>query len=166
MLRDGLLDGVTVMARPRTDATQEAERLGATVGDEPSTHVVIDARAWFVPADRAALHAALDATWDAVRAAAPWEREGGPVVLIGPPPAAGLFAQALREGLEKLARVLSVEWSSRVIRPVAVLPADATSDADLATLVAYLLSPAGAYFSGTALTLTDDFAGPVRSTRP
>ena len=44
-------------------------------------------------------------------------------------------------------------WARHAIRTAAVLPGDATSDDDVAQLVAYLASPAGDYFSGCAFTL-------------
>ena len=64
----------------------------------------------------------------------------------------GACAGALGAALENLARTLSVEWARYGIRTTAVLPGDGASDEELATLVAYLASPAGDYFSGCAFT--------------
>jgi NAD(P)-dependent dehydrogenase (short-subunit alcohol dehydrogenase family) len=77
---------------------------------------------------------------------------GGLIVLIAPRPGSPA-AEAARAGLENLARTLSVEWARFEVRPVAILPGDATSSAEVAELVAYLASPAGAYYSGCAFTL-------------
>jgi hypothetical protein len=49
---------------------------------------------------------------------------------------------------------LSIEWARYAIRSTAVLPADDTSDDEIATLVAYLASPAGDYFSGCAFSVS------------
>lgn len=85
----------------------------------------------------------------ATAAAAP----GGQVVIIAPAPGAGRHAGAARSGLENLVRTLSTEWARHRITTVAILPGDVTTEAALAELVAWLCSPAGAYLSGTALTL-------------
>jgi citronellol/citronellal dehydrogenase len=77
---------------------------------------------------------------------------GGLVVLLAPPPG-GAEASAARAGLENLARTLSIEWARFGVRPVAVLPGPATTPGEVAELVAYLASPAGAYYSGCAFTL-------------
>ena len=53
-----------------------------------------------------------------------------------------------RAGLENLARTLSVEWARFGITTVAVVPGAGTSDDQLAQLIAFLCSPAGAYYSG------------------
>jgi citronellol/citronellal dehydrogenase len=79
--------------------------------------------------------------------------EGGKLVLLGPRPRDGAHAGALGAALENAARTLSIEWSRYGIRITAVLPGDATSDDDVAALVAYLASPAGDYFTGCAFTL-------------
>ena len=61
-------------------------------------------------------------------------------------------------GLENLARTLSIEWARHGITTVAVAPGEDTSAAELAALACYLLSPAGAYFSGCLM----DLRGPRR----
>src|SRR5262249_21985978 len=67
----------------------------------------------------------------------------GKVVLIAPPPSGGSFAQAARAALENLARTLSVEWARYGVSTVTIAPGARTSDADLAELVCFLVSPAG-----------------------
>jgi hypothetical protein len=52
-----------------------------------------------------------------------------------------------------MARTASIEWARHAITPTAVLPGDATPDPEVAEVVAFLASPAGDYFSGTALSL-------------
>ncbi len=103
----------------------------------------------------AALRACMEIAWTATHAvvgAAFLERgHGGRIVYVTPPAGAGDHAAAARAGLENLARTLSVEWARHAITAVAVAPgADA---GEVAALVAYLASPAGAYFSGCLLDL-------------
>lgn len=106
---------------------------------------------------REALRACLDATWNVTRTVAaaallPDER-GGRVVYLAPPAGGGEHADAARAGLENLARTLSIEWSRHGITTVAIAPGEATPASEVAALVAYLASPAGAYFSGCLLDL-------------
>jgi citronellol/citronellal dehydrogenase len=91
------------------------------------------------------------------------EERGGKICLIAPRADAGDHAGAARDAAENLARVLSIEWSRFGIRPVAVKPGARTSEEELATVVAYLASPAGDYFSGAVLTIDgarDNWFGP------
>jgi NAD(P)-dependent dehydrogenase (short-subunit alcohol dehydrogenase family) len=100
--------------------------------------------------------AALDGGWKATRAvfrAALQPAGDGLVVLLAPPPGDDPFAAALRAALENTARTTSVEWARFGVRVVAVLPGPATAPDELDALVAWLVSPAGAYFSGCALSL-------------
>ena len=93
----------------------------------------------------------LDAAFIATRAVAgAWiaAERGGKVVLIAPRDDA-----PQRAALENLARTLSIEWSRYAITPTAILPGAATTDAEVAQLVAFLASPAGDYYSGCAFTL-------------
>lgn len=106
----------------------------------------------------AALRACLDGAWNATRAVvnhaflkAPEPR--GRIVYIAPPPGAGEHAEAARAGLENLARTLSIEWARHRITPVTIAPGTDSSRGEVAALVAYLASPAGAYFSGCLLDL-------------
>lgn len=75
---------------------------------------------------------------------------GGKVVLLAPPPGA-TGAGPLRAALENLARTLSIEWARYDIRITAVLPGDDHNA--VATLIAFLASPAGDYYSGCAFAL-------------
>ena len=171
VLRDGLLENTTVLAAPATGFTAACGRLGAEVRtletdlfDEdataaavpPCAALVVDAAALFGAGGPEALRAALDATWSAVRAtanAAFIPAGGGKVVLVSPRPDAGAHAVALRAALENLARVSSIEWSRYAITPTAVLPGPESSDGEVAEIVAYLVSPAGDYFSGCLLDM-------------
>ncbi len=106
----------------------------------------------------AALRACMDVAWSATHAAvnqaflqAPEPR--GRVVYLAPAPNAGEHASAACAGFENLARTLSTEWARYQITTVAIAPGVTTSAQDAAALVAYLASPAGAYFSGCLLDL-------------
>jgi hypothetical protein len=169
LLRQGLLEGTTVLAAPATALTDRCAQYGATVVpleapllDEaaveaavvPCDTLVVDAASIHA---EAGLRVALDSGWCVVRAVANMafiaRGRGGKVVLVAPRPGAGTLAEGLRSGLENLARVTSVEWSRHEITPTAVLPGPQTSDAEVAELVAYLASPAGDYFSGCRFDL-------------
>ena len=181
ILRDGLLDGcVIALAEPaRPELAAGLAGLGATVRpltadplDEAATEasaracgpvdtLVVDAAAAFAatagaPEELVGLRTALDGAWAACRAmaGAAWigEDRPGRIVLLAPPHHAGPHAEAARAALENLARTLSIEWSRYGITPTAITPGT-TGAGDLAQLVAYLASPAGAYFSGARLDL-------------
>jgi NAD(P)-dependent dehydrogenase (short-subunit alcohol dehydrogenase family) len=170
LLRAGLLDGLEVLAAPRTSVTDACAGLGAHVAalevdlldaeaataaatDTEATVLVVDAAALFGGGGAAALRVALDSTWSAIHASfAPQRTEK--IVLVAPRPGAGDYAQALRAGLENLARTLSIEWSRFGVRVTALLPGEETADGEAGELVAFLASPAGDYWSGCALTLT------------
>jgi citronellol/citronellal dehydrogenase len=106
---------------------------------------------------------ALEASWritQAVANAAFIERgAAGRIVYVAPAPDAGAQADAARAGLENLARTLSIEWARYGISPLTIAPGMATSSAEIASLVGYLASPAGDYFSGCLL----DLSGPGRA---
>lgn len=182
MLADGVLEGRTIGVWG-ADAELRAllERLGASttsqsVGSPPTSEadptlsagggssaridtLVADARSAFTDAGcgYAGVRAAVDGAFAASRDAAVehWidRPGGGQAVLVAPTPGAGRHAGAARAALENLARTLSTEWARYAVTTVAVLPGDATTPGALADLVAWLASPAGAYLSGTALTL-------------
>jgi NAD(P)-dependent dehydrogenase (short-subunit alcohol dehydrogenase family) len=136
--------------RPTAEAAAAAL---AAVGGVPHT-LVIDCAALFDAPG--ALAMCMQGTWALVRALAAEEMlvEGGRVLLLAPAPGAGEQAGAARAALENLARTLSVEWARYGVTAVCVAPADATSAEEAATLVAYLASRAGAYFSGCVLEMT------------
>ena len=139
ILRHGLLGGVRVAASGRVAA--RLVELGAEPASE-SPDVLVFEGSGEVPA-------VLDEAWDAIRGAL---RDEQLIVLIAPPPG-DAHAEAARAGLENMARTLSIEWARRAIRPVAITPGRTTSPAEIAELVAFLASPAGAYYSGCRFDL-------------
>jgi hypothetical protein len=149
ILRPGVLDGVRALASGPVGARMA--ELGADItGSGELDVLVVDGAAAFASGDGVdAVRAALDGSWDAIRGSL---ADDLLIVLIAPPPG-DAHAEAARAGLENLARTLSIEWARRGIRPVAVHPGAATSPAEVAELVAYLASPAGAYFSGCRFDL-------------
>jgi hypothetical protein len=165
LLRPGLLDGATVaFAGTATAPAREAcATLGAATpmlaaGLLEEEAAAGAAAAALEPAPTALVCSAndlaeIDVAWVATRAVANacWiEREdrAGKLVLLAPRDDA-----ATRAALENLARSLSVEWARYGIVTSAVLPGPRTPDAEVAQLVAYLVSEAGDYFSGCAFTL-------------
>jgi NAD(P)-dependent dehydrogenase (short-subunit alcohol dehydrogenase family) len=183
LLRGGLLDERRVaLAEPHDPVLRDAlERLGARVegleadpadedgaqaaaeGLAPLDALVVDARARFAAAgdgELEPLRAATDGAWVVTRAVANacWIGDdagtGGKILLLAPRPGDGPHAEAGRAALENMARTLSIEWSRHGIRTAALVPAPATPGDDVAALVAYLVSPAGDYFSGCRLDLT------------
>ncbi|HEX3452668.1 MAG TPA: hypothetical protein VHS26_05140, partial [Solirubrobacteraceae bacterium] len=146
--------------------------------------LVVDAASSFasapVPAPHdppgAALRHGLDEAWQASHAVANAafigaERPGGIIYLAPRPPSpayadaahataphdGGGHADAARAGLENLARTLSIEWARYAITTVTLAPGPHTTPDEVASVVAYLASPAGAYFSGCQL----DMRGPT-----
>jgi NAD(P)-dependent dehydrogenase (short-subunit alcohol dehydrogenase family) len=160
ILHKDLLAGVTVALSGASDVLGGAlVALGASVVEVGSSDagvtdvdaIVHDAGAGFGGGGQA-LMAAMEQTWVAVAsvvnaALIPGGR-GGKVVLIAPAADAGEFAGAARDGLENLARTLSVEWARYGITATAIAPAAGAGRDDVALLCAYVLSPAGDYFSG------------------
>jgi NAD(P)-dependent dehydrogenase (short-subunit alcohol dehydrogenase family) len=107
-------------------------------------------------ASRAGLAVCLQATWNVTRAlanAALIPQGGGRVAYLAPAPDAGPHAQAARAGLENLGRTLSIEWARHAITPVTIAPGATTAPGEVAAVVAYLCSAAGAYFSGCLLDM-------------
>jgi hypothetical protein len=105
-----------------------------------------------------ALRDCVDGAWNVTRATVDnaflrAAEPGGRVVYLAPAPAAGEHAAAAIAGLENLARTLSIEWARYAITTVTIVPGEGTAAGEVATLVAYLASPAGAYFSGCLLDL-------------
>jgi NAD(P)-dependent dehydrogenase (short-subunit alcohol dehydrogenase family) len=177
LLRPGLLDGLAVALAGSGDGIEDGlPALGATVtrfavadpldddavAAAAEAHRTVDVLVCDLRDARPGpdgFHDTLEPTWAAVRAIAnaamiPGER-GGKVTLVAPPAREGdEFAAALRAALENMARTLSIEWARYGIRTVTILPGAAGDDAAaVASLVAYLASPAGDYFSGCVLEL-------------
>ena len=163
VLRPELLNGQTVVIAG--DARGQLERalstLGANVvrdrdGGGPRA-LVYDARPSFGAGGEDRLRGALDDAWEAIlkvaNAALIPAEAPTKIVLIGPPPDAGAFAEAARAALENLARTLSVEWARYGITSVMVAPRAATTEDELAELVCFLVSRGGEYVSGCRLEL-------------
>jgi len=175
LFRSGLLEGQAVAiaagagafgdtaARACADLGASVYRLAADPLDEDATATAVGGleRVDVLVDDAAArfgaggLRAAADGAWIAARAVATalMIEAGGKLVLVAPPPAAGVHAEATRAALENLARTLSIEWARYAIRPTAIAPGDASSADEVAALVAYLASPAGDYYSGCVFAM-------------
>ncbi|HET8948998.1 MAG TPA: hypothetical protein VFN44_00765 [Solirubrobacteraceae bacterium] len=173
LLRDGVLDGVAMVVAGAAElggaVRERATALGAAVvsrdvdpaGEEVAFEEAADVLV-FDGSEIGGMQAVLDGAWLTVRPVARGamiDHGGGLVVLLAPRPGSP-EAEAARAGLENMARTLSVEWARFAVRPVAVLPGDATSPAEVAELVAFLASPAGEYYSGCAFTLGAVSVGP------
>jgi NAD(P)-dependent dehydrogenase (short-subunit alcohol dehydrogenase family) len=146
ILRAGVLEGVRVVAAGAV-AARLAE-LGADLTARPAEVVVFDGAAAFSSSVEG-VRSVLDGGWDAILASLADDQL---IVLLAPAPG-DAHAEAARAGLENMARTLSIEWARRGIRPVAIHPGRTTSPAELAELVAFLASPAGAYYSGCRFDL-------------
>ena len=162
VLREGVLGGVAVLTagegayaaavRARLEALGAALRpalppLGGTPG---RTVVVWDGSGPGDGVDR--VRAALDGAWETIRSVHAPDPQPGLIALLAPPPG-DAHATAARGGLENLSRTLSIEWARFQTRPVTVLPGERTTPEEVAELVAYLASEAGAYYAGCAFTL-------------
>ena len=140
------------------DLPLEEDAVGAWARDQARLDaIVFDARGAFGNGGPDGLAAALEQAWAAVREVASGAlipgQAPGKVVLIGPRPDAGPMADAVRAGLENLARTLSVEWARYQITTSSIAPGAATNDEAIAQLVAFVCSPAGEYLSGCRLDL-------------
>lgn len=181
LLRPGLLDGRTIALGGGGPFGPALAELGATPAtlpltldeDDAAAHaraavtahgalaaLVHDLRPAFGSGGHDGLRASLDGAWVTIRAVAnaAWiepARDGGTVVLVAPAPGGAEDPQAegVRGAAENIARTLSIEWSRFGIRTVAITPGPRTTDGKLAALAAYLVSPAGDYFSGARLAL-------------
>jgi NAD(P)-dependent dehydrogenase (short-subunit alcohol dehydrogenase family) len=132
--------GITISGSVAPTIPTRLQELGATEGTDVLIHGATAA---------GGIRAALDQTWDAIRAHM-LPPEPGLIVLLTPP-RDGAHAEAARAGLENLARTLSIEWARYAIRPVTIHQgADPHATAEL---VAFLASSAGAYYAGCAFTL-------------
>lgn len=103
-----------------------------------------------------ALRTCMDCAWNATRALVNLtflKAGAGRIVYLVPSAEQGQHAGAARAGLENLARTLSIEWARHAITAVAIAPGSASCASEVAALVAYIASPAGAYFSGCVLEL-------------
>lgn len=123
----------------------------------PIHALVYDADHGFGPGGADALRDAVDEGWRAIHAVATTalipSGQGGAIMLLAPRAGAGVHASAVRAALENTARTLSVEWARFAITTTAIAPGAGTSDQEVATLLTFLLSRAGAYFSGCRFEL-------------
>lgn len=120
------------------------------------TALVVDAAGSFGDGGADALRAAIDSAWLPIRAlanAALIPAARGAIVLVAPSSGAGPYAHAAQAGLENLARTLSTEWARHGVTITAVAPGPHATPDRAAELVAFLLSPAGEYFTGCRLDL-------------
>ena len=156
-------------AEPSSSERAADEAVASALAAAESIEVaVVDAASLFARAlsgearDRrqgapAALMVSLEATWNITRAlvnvALLPKQAGGRIVYLAPASSSHEHADAARAGLENLARTLSIEWARYAITAVSIMPGRATSAGEVASLVAYLASPGGAYFSGCRLDL-------------
>jgi NAD(P)-dependent dehydrogenase (short-subunit alcohol dehydrogenase family) len=130
----------------------------AWVSEHSPLHALAyDARPAFAPGGHTGLRTALDEAWVCARSLAtgafiPGDA-GGRLLFLAPSVGSGALAEAVRAGLESLARTLSVEWARHAVTAVVICPNETTTDAQLAELIGYLVSPAGAYFTGCRFDL-------------
>jgi NAD(P)-dependent dehydrogenase (short-subunit alcohol dehydrogenase family) len=107
---------------------------------------------------------ALDRAWPVIQgvAAGSFIPSGPPgdgatrkVVLVGPRAGDGgpVDAEPARAALENLARTLSIEWARYSIVATMIAPGSSTTADEVATLVAFLCSSAGHYYSGCRFSL-------------
>jgi hypothetical protein len=176
--RDGLLSGRRVALAGETGApiARELRRLGADVESVPDaaaadedrasewvserlslTALVFDAAAGFDAGGEPGLAAALERAWIMARAVATGALIGsdhaGALLFLAPRSDTGPYADAARAALENLARTLSVEWARFGVTAVAIWPGAETTDGELAALLSFLISDAGAYFTGCRFAL-------------
>ena len=175
MLRQGLLEDRAValgggvppaLVEALTGLGAQVHQLGLALDEDaarawaagvaPLHALVYDAGPTFLDGGQARLGDALERAWVATRGVATGAlipAGAGKVVLIAPPSGGGSFGPAARAALENLARTLSVEWARYGVTSVTIAPGARTSDAELAELVCFLVSPAGEYFSGCRFEL-------------
>lgn len=141
---------------PLTDRDEQAAAEWVTA-HAPLDALVYDARPVFADGGHARLRAALDEAWLCARAVATGaliaSGRAGRLLFLAPAPDAGPLAEPARAGLESLARTLSVEWARHRLTAVAICPGAATTPEHTAELTAFLLSPAGGYYSGCRFDL-------------
>ncbi len=154
IFRQGLLEGRSIaLAGPVSDPVRDALRaLGATVAelDDQAPPGPVDVLVCAAAVSEELRDSALlEREWSAVQAIAAEvfiPARGGRIVLLAP-----RGAPVEQAALENLARTLSVEWARYGVTATAIAPGLETTEEQLATLLVYLCSPAGAYFSGCRL---------------
>jgi NAD(P)-dependent dehydrogenase (short-subunit alcohol dehydrogenase family) len=180
LLRDELLTGRSVAAAGplREPIRHSLERLGAGVAslgkgldddaaeawaraNSPLDGLVYDGSAPFGEGGRDGLLEVLEQGWTAIRAVAAGAMipagAGGRIVLIAPAADAHPQTEAARAAMENMARTLSIEWARHAVTVTTIAPGRGSGEAEIATLIGFLLSPAGGYFSGCRFELDGDF---------
>jgi hypothetical protein len=177
LLRPGLLEGRALMLAHASEGglvravRETCEGLGATVqelslvvGADEEIEVAGEPDVLVVDLTDGAsrgLVRCMEEAWSVTRAVAasaflPGE-DGTPrrgrAIYVTPAPDAGEHADAARAAVENMVRTLSIEWARFAVTTVAIAPGVATAPQDMATLIAYLASDAGEYFSGCQLDL-------------
>lgn len=151
------LEALGAQVRRFDESLTEEQALGWAAEREALGAVIYDARVPFGDGGPDGLMAAIERAWPAVRAVAAGALipagAGGRVVLIAPAADAHPLAHPARAALENMARTLSIEWARHAITATAIAPGATTSDTDVAALIAFLLSPGGAYLSGCRFEL-------------
>jgi hypothetical protein len=166
LLRPGLLEGrsVVLAGAVPTSVSDRLASLGATVSaykDQPDEERALEWAREAAPLNALVCSIGgrleeVEDAWTAIRAVAVGAlipTGAGAVVPLAPRPDQVADADAVRAALENLARTLSVEWARYGITATAIWPGASTTEGDLATLVAYLCSRAGDYFSGCRFEL-------------
>lgn len=148
IFREALLEGRTIAVSGPAPAAIAAllASLGATLRQKASPP--LDALVCVQGSD----DELLTDTWSVVQTVASEvliPAKAGRILLISPHER----GEPARAGLGNLARTLSVEWARFGITTVAIAPGADTGEKDLATLVAFLCSEAGAYYSGCRFDL-------------
>jgi citronellol/citronellal dehydrogenase len=146
------------------DGTEESAIDSEVARALPLDTLIVEGAGLFAGAPNS-LRACLDSAWNVTRAVVnhaflpagedrtATDRSSGRIVYLAPPADAGEHAAAARAGLENLARTLSIEWARYRINVLTIAAGSCTTPQEIATLAAYLASPAGEYFSGCLLTL-------------
>jgi NAD(P)-dependent dehydrogenase (short-subunit alcohol dehydrogenase family) len=144
-------------ARLVTLTPGEPDAAASAARQAPVHALVYDAGTSFAEGGADALRAAVDDGWSAIHALATGafipSGQGAAIVLLAPHADAGAHASAARAALENTARTLSIEWARFGITTTAITPGADTGDEEIASLVAFLVSRAGAYFSGCRFEL-------------
>lgn len=164
MLRKGLLERQSIVLAGGVPASvgELLSSLGASLNafDEPEEERALQRAQAAAPVNALVSASngleAVERLWITIRAVAVGAlipAGAGMIVLMAPRSGQIPHADAVRAAIENLARTLSVEWARYGITATAIWPGPRTTEDDLAELVAYLCSSAGAYFSGCRFDL-------------
>ncbi len=150
--------GLRWSGEAESDETAAQQAMAAALAELGGLDVlVIDGDGLFAPAGgQDALLSCLGACWNAARAAAEaafLKAGSGRVLMLAPAEGAGEHSAAAVASLENLARTLSIEWARHGVTVVTFAPGAVAEHSAVAEVLAYLASPAGAYFSGCLLDM-------------